>query len=100
MNDDQAAITRLSAILEDVYKKYRDNGVMPDDRKQYFSGYADALMTLKLLSQPELEALIEDANMKVFGMSVKDRREVLDIKADPSMFDSPACCAFRGHPAT
>ena len=85
MNDDQAAITRLSAILQDVYKKYRDNGVMPNDRKQYVSGYADALMTLKLLRQPELEALIEDANMKVFGMSVKDRREVLDIEADPSI---------------
>ncbi len=28
--------------------------------------------------------------MKVFSMSLKDRREVLDIKADPSMFDSSA----------
>ena len=90
MIDEKAAVVRLGSILEDVYKKYRDSGVMPDDRKQYFSGYADALMTLGLLDQPQLEALVEVTNMKVFNMTLKDRREVLDIKVDPSMFDSPA----------
>ena len=90
MSDQQAALARLSSILEDVYKKYRDDGTMPNDRKQYFSGFADALMTLGLLNQPQLEALVEDTNMKVFNMTLKERREVLDIKADPSMFDSPA----------
>ena len=90
MIDEKAAVVRLGSILEDVYKKYRDSGVMPDDRKQYFSGYADALMTLGLLDQPQLEALVKDANMKVFNMTLKNRREVLDIKTDPSMFDSPA----------
>ena len=73
-----------------MYKQYRDYGVMPNDKKQYFSGFADALLTLRLLSQVQLETLVEDTNMKVFNMSLKDRREVLDIKADPSMFDSPA----------
>ncbi len=90
LSDQQAALARLSSILEDVYKQYRDKGVMPNDRKQYFSGFADALMTLKLLNQSQLEALVEDTNMKVFNMSIKVRREVLDIKADPSMFDAPA----------
>ena len=90
MNDQQSALARLSSILEDVYKQYRDYGVMPNDKKQYFSGFADALLTLRLLSQVQLETLVEDTNMKVFNMSLKDRREVLDIKADPSMFDSPA----------
>mgnify|MGYP004284194063 CR=1 FL=1 len=90
MSDEQTALAKLSSILEDVYKKYRDDGTMPNDRKQYFSGYADALMTLGLLDQPQLEALVKDANMKVFNMTLKDRREVLDIKANPSMFDSPA----------
>ena len=90
MIDEKAAVVRLGSILEDVYKKYRDSGVMPDDRKQYFSGFADALMTLGLLDQPQLEALVETTNMKVFNMTLKDRREVLDIKANPSMFDSPA----------
>ena len=89
MSDQQAALDRLSSILKDVYKQYRDKGVMPNDRKQYFSGFADALMTLKLLNQSQLEALVEDTNMKVFNMSIKVRREVLDIKADPSMFDAP-----------
>jgi hypothetical protein len=90
MNDQQSALARLSSILEDVYKQYRDYGVMPNDKKQYFSGFADALLTLRLLSQVQLETLVEDTNMKVFNMSLKDRREVLDIKADPSIFDSPA----------
>ena len=90
MSDEQIALARLGSILEDVYKKYRDEGTMPNDRKQYFSGFADALMTLGLLNQPQLEALVEDTNMKVFNMTLKERREVLDIKADPSMFDSPA----------
>ena len=90
MNDQQSALARLSSILEDVYKQYRDYGVMPNDKKQYFSGFADALLTLRLLSQVQLETLVEDTNMKVFNMSLKDRREVLDIKADASMFDSPA----------
>ena len=90
MNDQQSALARLSSILEDVYKQYRDYGVMPNDKKQYFSGFADALLTLRLLSQVQLETLVKDTNMKVFNMSLKDRHEVLDIKADPSMFDSPA----------
>jgi len=90
MSDEQTALAKLSSILEDVYKQYRDNGVMPNDRKQYFSGFADALMTLGLLDQSQLETLVEDTNVKVFNMSLKERREVLDIKADPSMFDSPA----------
>ncbi len=90
MSDEQAAIARLGSILEDVYKQYRDNGTMPIDRKQYFSGFADALMTLGLLNQPQLEALVEDTNTKVFNMTLQERREVLDIKADPSIFDSPA----------
>ena len=89
-NNDQAALIRLTSILEDVYKKYRDSGTMPNDQKQYFSGYADALMTLGLLNKLQLEALVEETNMKVFNMTLKERREVLDIKADPSMFDSPA----------
>ena len=63
---------------------------MLNNKKQYFSGFADALLTLGLLSQVQLETLVEDTNIKVFNMSLKDRREVLDIKADPSMFDSPA----------
>jgi len=90
MINEKAAVIRLGSILVDVYKKYRDSGVMPGDRKQYFSGYADALMTLVLLNQPQLEALVEDTNMKVFNMTLKERREVLDIKANPSVFDSPA----------
>jgi len=80
-NADQTAMARLGSIVEDVYKQYRDNGVMPNDRKQYFSGFADALMTLELLSQSQLEELVEDTNVKVFSMSLKERREVLDIKA-------------------
>jgi len=57
MSNEQAAIARLRLILEDVYRKYRDDGTMPNDRKQYFSGYADALMTLELLNQSQLETL-------------------------------------------
>ena len=90
MSDEQAALARLSSILEDVYKKYLDDGAMPNDRKLYFSGFADALVTLGLMNQPQLETLVEDTNMKVFNMTLRERREVLDIKADPSMFDSPA----------
>ena len=58
MSDEQIALARLGSILEDVYKKYRDEGTVPNDRKQYFSGFADALMTLKLLNQSQLEALV------------------------------------------
>lgn len=90
MSGEQTALARLSSILEDVYKQYRDNGEMPNDRKQYFSVFADALMTLELLNQSQLGTLVEDTNVKVFNMSLKERREVLDIKADPSVFDSPA----------
>lgn len=90
MHDEQKAMARLAAILEDVYRQYKINGLMPSDRKHYFSGYANALMTLDLLSQSRLEELIEETNLTVFNMSLKSRRERLDIKADPSMFDSPA----------
>ena len=85
-----AFLARLGSILEDVYKQYRDNGEMPNDRKQYFSGFAHAFMTLGLLNQSQLETLVEYTNMMVFKISLQDRRETLNLKADPSLFDSPA----------
>ena len=86
----QTAVARLEAILIDVYCTYRDQGAMPNDRKQYFSGFADALMTLEVIDQAQLNEMIEAANMTVFQMPLQQRREEIDIKADPSMFDSPA----------
>ena len=86
----QTAVVRLEAILIDVYCTYRDQGAMPNDRKQYFSGFADALLTLKVIDQAQLNDMIEAANMTVFQMSLQQRREEIGIKADPSMFNSPA----------
>ena len=52
LNDrEQAAPARLSSILEDVYKQYRDNGEMPNDRKQYFSSFELLiLVTVRVIS--------------------------------------------------
>ena len=48
----QTAVARLEAILIDVYCTYRDQGAMPNNRKQYFSGFADASMTLEVMLSP------------------------------------------------
>jgi len=48
----QAAVVRLEAMLIDVYCTYRDQGAMPNNRKQYFSGFADASMTLEVMLSP------------------------------------------------
>ena len=61
----QTAVARLEAILIDVYCTYRDQGAMPNDRKQYFSGFADALMTLEVIDQAQLNDAIEAANLSL-----------------------------------
>jgi hypothetical protein len=43
-----------------------------------------------VIDQAQLNDTIEAANITVFQMSLQQRREEIDIKADPSMFDSPA----------
>jgi len=76
----QTAVARLEAILIDVYCTYRDQGAMPNDRKQYFSGFADALMTLEVIDQAQLNDMIEAANMTVFQMSLQQRQKKLTSK--------------------
>lgn len=63
---------------------------MPAAKRDYCSGYADALITLEMISADEFKQLLEDRCQAIFGMSLQQRRMEFDVIHEPELLDAPA----------
>jgi len=84
------AIEHFSELLQDTYRVYKRDKVMPKERQAYCNGYADAMLSFGLINKQDLHALVDKVNKKVFGMTLQQRQYEFDVFHDPQAQDANA----------
>ena len=67
-------------LMEESYMALKEGGSMPPERKGFIDGFIDVGRMLDLASYDEFVKIIEEANYKVFGMDVAERKKVFEEK--------------------
>jgi hypothetical protein len=83
-------LEHFSQILQDTYRIYKRDKVMPKARLAYCNGYVDALLTCGLIDEQDLQLLVDNANKEVFGMTLQQRQYEFDVYHDPQAQDANA----------
>lgn len=69
----------------------KKTGTMPDKTKGYIEGYMFSAIKLKIVTNNELQEVIDMANMAVFGKKLKDRADLSKLRTQPEdELDVPA----------
>nr|MBF0221040.1 hypothetical protein [Desulfobulbaceae bacterium] len=69
-------LQHLKEIMEDTYLQLREKGSTPEGRDDYINGFIDAGVSIELASNEEVQSVIEDTNMEVFGITIRERQKV------------------------
>jgi len=85
----------LRALLSEYYGYAEEESAEIVAFKHKIGGYIEAGLTLNALSKGELQDLIDQEHMAVFGMTRKQRRAdsklgAKDTKVDWGIYDAPA----------
>ncbi len=70
-------------LLQNTYRVYKRDKVMPKERQAYCNGYADALLRLGVIDKQDLHVLVDNANKAVFGMTLQQRQYEFDVFHEP-----------------
>lgn len=68
-------------LMAESYLLLKESGTMPEKRTGFIEGYIDAGLLSGLVEHSEITEVIEEENYKVFGVSVGERKKLLQGKA-------------------
>ena len=69
-------VTLIRELLEDVYCRKRETGNISRDVETYVKGFFDTGLNLGLITKEELNTIIEEINIQVFGKTLDEQREM------------------------
>jgi hypothetical protein len=86
-------VSDLKRQLREIYEQLKLQGKMPAQIKSRAEGFMLAGRRLGLVEKSELETLMENVHMEVFGLSINERR-LMQLKGeqfeiDWSYYDKP-----------
>lgn len=91
MNKTSNVVDRAQQILVAIYRQLQLNGSMNEAQQKYFNGFVEAASLAGELSPEQLDQLIDNANLIVFGLTLAERKAQTAISDNPSLLDRPAC---------
>ena len=80
-------LEHFTQLVQDTYRVYKRDKVMPQERRAYCNGYADAMLRMGLINQQDLHILVDKANQQVFGMTLQQRQYEFDVFHHPQAPD-------------
>ena len=85
-------LEQLKHVLKNTYLQLREQGRIATGREDYINGFIDAGLSTELVSNTEIQAMIENTNMEVFGISIAERKKLYaDIESSYDEYiDVPA----------
>jgi hypothetical protein len=90
MENNQKYLNELFQLLCETYLYLKNNDPVPTEKEPFLNGFMTAGRCLQV-STEEMETVIDEANMKIFGMDYKTRAEIYGRTKENSnkVFDIP-----------
>ena len=89
-------LTRLTELLQQIYIQRPSSTTRTNDVHQRLSGFIEAALISRTVSNADIQAVVDQAHMKAYGLSVEERAQIQQqiLTAcedhDWSSFDEPA----------
>jgi len=68
----------VGQILEEAYVGLRETGEFPAETENYLKGFLDAGLHVDLVTKEELQSLIDETNVRMFGVTQDKRKQLFE----------------------
>ena len=75
--DKEQFLDYLKVILEDLYKVQRKKGSQSKEKKGFIDGFMHAGILIGLVEMEELQTLIDQVHLDVFGKTLDERKALI-----------------------
>ena len=88
----------FQSLMEEAYSSMKKTGKMSDKTKGFIEGYMFSAIKLKIVTNQELQEVIDNASMNIFGKKLKERFDSLKHKKQTEEeLDIPAFVRYGKH---